>query len=66
MADEVDRANDEASSLLTEMLRKRLPPGPKPTGRCLYCDDIVEENHRWCSIECRAEWEREANRRLRK
>lgn len=65
MADEVDRANDEAGNYLTELLRKRRPAGPVPTGRCHYCDDIVSDTQRWCSIECREGWEKETERKTR-
>ena len=60
--DEIDRASQEEENTLANILRKRLPPGPVATGRCLFCDELVEETHRWCSIECRADWEREARR----
>lgn len=62
MADEIDRANDQAERGLAEALRLRRPTGPAPTGRCLYCDEIVADTHRWCSVECREGWEKEARR----
>ncbi len=58
--DEVDRANDEAERGLAQILRKRLPPGPAATGHCLYCDELLEDGKRWCSVECREGWEKEA------
>lgn len=61
--DEVDRANDQAEQGLAEALRKRRPPGPAPTGRCLYCDEIVGDLQRWCSVECREGWEKETRKR---
>lgn len=62
MADDIDRAQNEVDRSLAEALRKRRPAGPAPTGHCLYCDEPVDEDHRWCSIECREGWEREATR----
>lgn len=28
-------------------------------------DRANEDTHRWCSIECRADWEKDFNRKLR-
>lgn len=55
--DEADRANDEVERSLAEAARLRKPTGPIATGRCLYCDDIVGDTQRWCSVECRDNWE---------
>lgn len=60
--DEADRASQEVERELAEAMRLRRPAGPAPTGRCLYCDEIVEDQRRWCSIECREGWEKEARR----
>jgi hypothetical protein len=62
MADEIDRANTQAEFNLAALMRLRRPAGPTPTGRCLYCDEIVPDQHRWCGIECREGWEQEARR----
>ena len=63
MADEVDRAAQEEEMLLAEAIKARRPTGPVPTGRCLWCDEIVGDTMRWCDTECRDQWERAANRR---
>lgn len=34
-------------------------PAAVPTGRCLYCNDVIEKAARWCSSECRNEWQSE-------
>ena len=60
--DEADRAAQEVERELAEARRLRKPAGPAPTGRCLYCDEVVAEQHRWCSIDCREDWEKEARR----
>jgi hypothetical protein len=62
MSDEADRAAQEVERELAEAMRKRRPPGPQPTGRCHYCDELVGEHQRWCSIDCREGWEKEARR----
>ena len=49
--------------LLAEAINARRPAGPVPTGRCLWCDEIVGDTMRWCGVECAREWEREFVRR---
>ena len=51
-----DRAEREAPCLLAA---SRKPTGPTATGRCLYCDDIVADDQRWCDTACRDGWVRE-------
>ena len=34
--------------------RKRV--GPRPTGRCLNCGELIEMPLRWCDAECREDW----------
>ncbi len=63
MADEVDRAAQEEEMLLAKAIKARRPAGPTPTGRCLWCDEIVGDTMRWCSVECARDWEREFARR---
>ena len=33
------------------------------TGFCLYCGEPVQKGRRWCSPECRSDWEHEQQRR---
>jgi hypothetical protein len=61
--DEIDRADAEVERSLAEAIRKRRPPGPAPTGLCLYCEEVVDDDSRWCDIECRELWERLNSRR---
>lgn len=63
MADEVDRAAQEEEMLLAEAIKARRPAGPAPTGRCLWCDEIVGDAMRWCDALCRDEWESLTRRR---
>ena len=51
-----DRAEREAPHLLAA---SRKPDGPTATGRCLYCDEIVADDQRWCDTGCRDGWVRE-------
>ena len=50
------RAEREAPYLLAA---SRKPEGPTATGRCLYCDEIVADDRRWCDTGCRDGWVRE-------
>jgi hypothetical protein len=59
MSDDIDRAQNEVERSLGEAMRLRKPAGPAPTGRCLYCDEIVPDTHRWCDSVCRDDWEAE-------
>ena len=61
MADMFDLASEREEMDRTIALRVRKPEGPKPTGRCLWCDEPVEEGRRWCPrVECRDQWELKA------
>ena len=51
-----DRAEKEAPHLIAA---SRKPEGPTATGRCLYCDEILGDNQRWCDTGCRDGWVRE-------
>lgn len=58
--DEVDSSNERQqreAPLLIEASKK--PVGPLPTGRCHYCDEILNDTMRWCDAGCRDAWERE-------
>lgn len=38
--------------------RARRHYGTKPVGMCLNCGDKVGEEMRWCSNDCRDDWQR--------
>ncbi|MDR3088105.1 MAG: hypothetical protein LBU45_09210 [Azoarcus sp.] len=62
MMDVVDIAQS-AVERLEEAARRFGPgghpaPGPKATGRCLWCDEPLEDGRRWCDSDCRDDWER--------
>lgn len=63
MADVADRADGEIDRAVLESRRKVLPAGPQPTGWCLWCEEPVEDHARWCSIECREDWDKDAGLR---
>lgn len=64
----MDEADITAIRLEMEMerlLRLRRACGPAPTGECLWCGEQVAAHRRWCSPECRDDWERRHARQPR-
>lgn len=57
MADEIDRANDQAQHILDMQLLRRKPT-LKPMGRCHFCDDELRFGI-FCSGDCRDDYEKE-------
>lgn len=57
MADDIDKANDQAQLILDKrisMARKNLVnPYQNVSNKCWCCDAPVEDGRRWCSSECR-------------
>lgn len=62
MSDNLDIAAEREEFARAVALTQRKSAGPVPTGRCLYCDELVGEHHRWCDTDCRTGWEREVLR----
>lgn len=62
MADEIDLAQEREYLATQNSMRMRKPEGPLATGRCLYCDSLLEPGRRWCDSICREEWETESSR----
>jgi hypothetical protein len=58
--DEIDRAQEKMEIGLAYAIRcARMPVlAAQGTGRCLYCDELVGEGVRWCSISCRDHWQK--------
>jgi len=54
--DEADSGNVAAEIFLNDRLSARKPEGPVATGRCLHCDESVDEGRRWCDTFCRDAW----------
>jgi hypothetical protein len=55
MADEIDKANDQAQLILDKQIaivRMDVNPYQNESGICWSCDAPVTDNRRWCSIEC--------------
>lgn len=62
--DEMDHAQIKMEIDLANAIRKATEgrKGPIATGRCLYCDEIVDDERRWCDKDCTSAWEREQAR----
>ena len=57
--DEIDNAQEKLEIGLADAIRRARLGGPVAvaTGRCLYCDEIVPDEHRWCQDSgCRDAW----------
>lgn len=66
MADEIDRANDIAARDLSLAIHAaRSGNEVKATGACLYCDEPLAPNVRFCDADCARDWERENELRKR-
>lgn len=57
MADDIDRANDQAQQILDMQLRARKPI-LQPKGQCHFCDDELRFGV-FCTAECRDDYEKE-------
>ena len=60
--DEIDLAQERDYLAAQNAMRMKKPEGPTATGRCLYCDEILDDQRRWCDAEHREQWEKEARR----
>jgi hypothetical protein len=58
MADLADITQDREEAQAPAMIAaSKKPVGPAATGFCHCCEAPVPEGHRWCDVECRADWE---------
>jgi hypothetical protein len=60
--DEIDLAQERDFLATQNSMRLRKAEGPAATGRCLYCDEILDDTRRWCGAEHREQWEKETRR----
>lgn len=57
----LDRAEAWQESALQDEIqdaRKHLRQSPKPKGTCLYCEEVVDDNRRFCDRYCAADAEK--------
>jgi hypothetical protein len=57
--DDIDAAESAIEHNLAQAMRHKKPPGPAPTGVCLYCEEYLDDAARWCNAWCRDRWQRE-------
>jgi len=62
-SDDFDIASEREELERSMAIAAKRPAGPAPTGRCLYCEEIVNDEQRWCGVECRDLWEKYRGRR---
>ena len=63
MSDDFDNADKETRLMLEATLSNVDTEVPdNNTGRCIWCETKVKDNRRWCSIECRDEHTKYANK----
>jgi uncharacterized OB-fold protein len=59
MVDEVDRANEQLEKSIEKALENINTNIPKnKTGKCLSCGKLVIDERRWCSADCRDNYEK--------
>jgi hypothetical protein len=61
MTDLFDQASDMEQLEREHAIAKARQRKSQYTGRCLYCNDVVEHPKRYCSPECRESGELEAS-----
>ena len=63
MNDDVDNANDFMQHMIDVGVKNAHDKIKKPsnqTGNCIWCEEPIKDDRRWCSIECRNEFEKYA------
>ncbi len=64
MSDILDKADEAAEVFLQAALSHKQPAPPSHgVGFCINCGVGLEGDARWCDVECRNDWERNANSR---
>ncbi|MDR0233701.1 MAG: hypothetical protein LBI31_02710 [Zoogloeaceae bacterium] len=58
MADVIDEAQEQSEAIDRALLKIKKPEAPAPSGVCLNCAEPLPDGTRWCSVECRDDWER--------
>jgi hypothetical protein len=65
VSDNLDIASEREELARQAAITAPRPTGPVATGRCLHCDEIVADIQRWCDVDCRDAWQRDAKHRPR-
>lgn len=63
MSDEADIANDLMQQMIdvgVKNAHNKVQNQENDTGQCIWCESPVKDTRRWCSVECRNEFEKYA------
>lgn len=65
MADEADRASDQAEEILRRAIlhTAQQKPQVEATGKCLNCGVKVRKGMRWCDHDCMSDWQKRTERK---
>lgn len=59
--DEIDLAQERDEIGLADAIRvaRMARPAIVATGRCLFCDEVLGDEQRWCDSFCQTRWHKE-------
>jgi hypothetical protein len=63
MSDEADIANELMQQMIdvgVKNAHNKVQSTENETGHCIWCERPVKDKRRWCSVECRNEFEKYA------
>lgn len=64
MSDNLDNAAEFTERYTQSAIRTfRKPVGPQPNGRCHWCDEIVNDEARFCDAACRDQYDKSKARK---
>lgn len=63
MSDIADDADRQIEQFTAMAAKAKKPEGPRYTGRCLNCDEVLDPPYRWCDAGCREAEQQRARRR---
>lgn len=61
MNDEADIANDYLQQMIDTAItnaHNKATIVPNTTGKCIWCEESIDDNRRWCSVDCRNEYQK--------
>lgn len=61
MSDEADIANDYLQQMIDTALANAHNKSivlPNTTGKCIWCEEVINDDRRWCSVDCRNEYQK--------
>jgi hypothetical protein len=61
MSDEADIANEYLQQMIDTALNnahQKATIQHNATGKCIWCEELVQDKRRWCSVDCRNEYEK--------